>query len=388
MWRLVERPSREQELERDLVRSAERLLAWLFDDVLPLWATAGRAPAGWHDRLGRDARPVDVPMRMRVQGRQVYAFAEAGRLGWTGPWREAVEHGLDFLCNHALRPDGLAAQTFAADGTAIDAEPCLYDQAFTLFGFAAAFAATRDGRALAGGRRLFDTLAPYAHPGGGYREFDGPLLRANPQMHLLEAALFWAAHDPEDPRWMALARSLTRLCADRLVDPATDALHEVFLGDWMRAPGPAGEITEPGHHFEWAWLIDRDDLGAPRGLSLRLCEHAERVGVDRARGVAVDSVGVDGAVLNAHARLWPQTERLKAALAMRLHDPVLWTERAIEAADALVAYTAASPKGLWLDCMAPDGSLREEAAPASSLYHITCAVSELARKTGLVQPRW
>lgn len=383
----MEQPTGEEELRRPLVPPARRALTWLFDEALPLWSTLGRAPVGWHDRVGRDLRPVNAPMRMRVQGRQTYVFAEAGRLGWSGPWREAVEHGLDFLDRHAPRADGLAAHAFSADGSMTEAAPELYDQAFTLFAHAAAFGATRDPRALSGGRRLHQALSAYAHPSGGYREFQGPLLRANPHMHMLEAALLWAAYD-DDPRWMELARSLARLCAEAFVDPGTDALREIFVGDWRPAPAPAGDCTEPGHHFEWAWLLDRSDLGAPEELPLRLCERAERLGVDPARGVAVNTFDVDGTVLDAHARLWPQTERLKAALAMRAHDTELWTGRAVEAAEALFAYMDGMPPGLWLDVMAPDGSLNEEAAPASSLYHITCAISELARAAGLVEPRW
>lgn len=385
--RCMERRPEADDLDAALKASAERALTWLFDEVLPLWCTRGRAPVGWHDRLGRDFEPMAVPLRLRVQARQMYVFAEAGRLGWGGPWREAVEHGLDFLIDHGLRTDGLAAQTFGADGRTIQSGPDLYDQSFALFGFAAAFGATRDGRALAAGRRLHEALNASAHPSGGYREFDGPLLRANPHMHMLEAALRWAACD-DDPRWIDLARSLTRLCVDRLVDHRTDALREVFVGDWRPAPAPPGDSTEPGHHFEWAWLLNHAELDAPADVPLRLCERAERVGVDPARGVAMNAVAVDGAVLDADARLWPQTERLKAALAMRPHDRALWTGRAMAATETLFAYTEGMPAGLWLDVMAPDGALRDEAAPASSLYHITCAVSELAQAAGLVEPRW
>jgi mannose-6-phosphate isomerase len=375
--------------EHALAARAERALAWLFDDALPVWSAHGRNPAGgWHDRLDDTYIPVATPMRMRVQGRQVFVFAEAGRLGWDGPWREMVAHGLDFLIERATRPDGLAAQTFAADdGRVLEPGPDLYDQAFALFAYAAAYAATGEPRAKAAGLRLLEALAAQAHPSGGFREFDSPLLRANPQMHLLEAALLWTTAD-DDPRWLELARSLARLCADRLFDPATDALHEVFEGDWRRPPGPSGELTEPGHPFEWAWLLNRPGLGVPDRLVSRLCERAERLGVDSVRGVAMNSIDPWGKVLDGDARLWPQAERLKAALMMRLHDQVAWTASASQAHDALFSFMAPAPRGLWRDVVRADGSLRPEFAPASSLYHITCAVSELVQVTGVVQARW
>jgi len=376
------------ESEQALETRASRALAWLFEDALPVWATHGLNPrGGWRDRLDDDYGPVDAPMRMRVQARQVYVFAEAGRLGWTGAWRERVAHGLDFMLDRATRTDGLAAQTFGAeDGRVRDPGPALYDQAFALFAYAAAYGAVGDARARTAAHRLMDALDKQAHPLGGFREFDGPLMKANPQMHLLEAALQWTAVD-DDPRWLALARAQAALCAERLVDPADDALHEVFTSDWRRLPAPPGEVTEPGHHFEWAWLLNRRDLGVSPELPARLCRRAERLGVDPARGVAMNVIHASGAVLDGEARLWPQSERLKAALMMREREPA-WTASACQAHDALFAYMAPAPRGLWQDVMRGDGSLRPESAPASSLYHITCAVSELARATGVVQARW
>ena len=96
----------------------------------------------------------------------------------------------------------------------------------------------------------------------------------------------------------------------------------------------------------------------------------------------MNAISVEGEVLDPTARLWPQTERLKAVLMLREEDP-RWTARACEAADALAAYTRPAAPGLWVDVMEADGSMRPEPAPASSLYHITCAVSELMKATGL-----
>ena len=77
------------------------------------------------------------------------------------------------------------------------------------------------------------------------------------------------------------------------------------------------------------------------------------------------------------ARLWPQTEWLKAALVQY--------QRTGNAADveaayaALRAYLDKPAEGLWRDRMLEDGSLIDEPAPASSLYHIALALAELIR---------
>jgi mannose/cellobiose epimerase-like protein (N-acyl-D-glucosamine 2-epimerase family) len=65
---------------------------WLFDAALPLWWEVGadRINGGYFDRLDQQARPLSLQKRLRVQARQAFVYAEAGRLGWDGPWRDAT----------------------------------------------------------------------------------------------------------------------------------------------------------------------------------------------------------------------------------------------------------------------------------------------------------
>ena len=46
------------------------------------------------------------------------------------------------------------------------------------------------------------------------------------------------------------------LCLDRFIDRDTAALREFFASDWTPMPGTPGEVLEPGHHYEWAFLLD------------------------------------------------------------------------------------------------------------------------------------
>ena len=87
----------------------------------------------------------------------------------------------------------------------------------------------------------------------------------------------------------------------------------------------------------------------------------------------MNSMTEDFAIRDAGARLWPQTEWLKAAL---IHGD---EANAILAAKALGRYLEGVSPGVWRDQMRPDGSFVSEPAPASSLYHIVCAISELAK---------
>jgi mannose-6-phosphate isomerase len=358
---------------------AERARTWLFEQALPVWARHGANPrGGFHDRLDGDYRP-SGDLRLRVQARQTYVFAEAGRLGWPGEWRPLVEHGLAFLLHRARLEGGLVASRFAPDGAVLDAEPDLYDQAFALFAFAHAYRALGDERAREAAVSLREALP--AHPLGGFAEISGPGLNANPQMHLFEAALAWAEIDAG---WSPMADGLARLCRERLVDRAQPVLREHLADDGAPAPGERGEVTDPGHHFEWAWLLDQRS-GGEDALPGKLVEQGEAVGVDPVRGVAMMAVRPDGRRLDGSARLWAQGERLRAALAMRRREGApadVSSRRAVQAYNGLFAFIDPAPPGLWLDRMEEDGTLRQEPAPASSLYHIMGACSALLAEVG------
>jgi mannose/cellobiose epimerase-like protein (N-acyl-D-glucosamine 2-epimerase family) len=77
-------------------------------------------------------------------------------------------------------------------------------------------------------------------------------------------------------------------------------------------------------------------------------------------------------VRSGAARLWPQTERLKAALAF---DDI---GGALEAARALRGYLDDAPPGLWRENQDAAGRYMQQAAPASSFYHVIGALAELA----------
>jgi mannose/cellobiose epimerase-like protein (N-acyl-D-glucosamine 2-epimerase family) len=115
-------------------------------------------------------------------------------------------------------------------------------------------------------------------------------------------------------------------------------------------------------------------------ISDRLTSFARRTGIDQTRGVAINEVLTDGTIHDAKARLWPQTERIKAAVARfsRTGDRTEAAE-ALSAVKGLEQYYDVPIPGLWRDKLSPDGTWLEEAAPGSSLYHITCAYLELAR---------
>ena len=177
---------------------------------------------------------------------------------------------------------------------------------------------------------------------------------------------------------------------DHFIDPVSGALREFFDEAWRPTAGLDGRLVEPGHQFEWAWLLlrwSRLCRGCPRAVAaraaaMRLIQQGEDFGVDRARGVAVNALLDDFSVHDAEARLWPQTERIKAwALAAAQLDAPWWDVVA-DAVEGLELYLRTPVRGLWFDRMDAHGALVEAAAPASSFYHIVCAIEALGEALG------
>lgn len=368
---------------------------WLFDAALPVWWQVGADPAGgFYERIALDGTPVLAPRRLRVQTRQVYAYVEGGRLGWPGPWREAAAHGLAFFLSHYRRPDGLFRCLVAPDGAPLDETADLYDQAFVLFALAEAYRAGLGGaELLAQARGLVSELeAQRAHPLAGFEEARPRVLplRSNPHMHLLEAQLAWVAAGVAEP-FERVARSIVALAATRFLDPATGAVGEYFDGDWRFAEGAPGAVREPGHQFEWAYLFAH--AGTVLGLdhraeATRLYAFGAKFGIDPARKAAIFAVDAAGVATDPRARLWAQTERLRTALVFAAAasdaDARAGHEAdAREAFTALKAYLDAPVAGLWRDQWLADGTFLEEAAPASSFYHILSAFVVLLKAGGL-----
>ena len=349
---------------------------WLRRDALPLWSDAGWDPvtAGFREGLWLDGARYDPRRRARVQARQIHVFASAAvdlsapvlaqsaQLGWVG-----------FVRSHQ-RSDGLFASETDPAGAVTDATPRLYEHAFVLLALAALARLETDGQWSKMAESVLEALASFRHPPCGFRETGPEQFQANAQMHVLEAALAWEAIAPI-ALWRRLADQMAELAMARFIDAPTGALREFFDAEWQARVGEAG-LIEPGHQFEWAWLLER--WGQTRGDD-RACAAARRLfavgrrGFDPIRNVVVNALWDDLTVRDSGARLWAQTEHIRAALQLSE------TENALTAASGLAAFLATSTPGVWHERMRPDGGFIDEPAPATSLYHLYGAIQALRR---------
>lgn len=369
-----------------LKREHERLRHWLLHDAYPLWATHGYdlQRGGFQESLAGAGPGAQEPRRARVQVRQIYSFARAAGFGWQpARARELVTAGLRYFLDHYRRPDGLFRTLIGADGTVLDERAFLYDQAFVLLALA------ESEKLLQSGAELLDAATALRsalyrdlkRSGAGFSSAlpDALPLLSNPHMHLLEAALSWTAVD-SDAAWQVLADEIVALALARFIDPGSGALRESFDEHWTPLAGTAGRIVEPGHQFEWAWLLlcwGSRRAAQADAVAATLVQIGETYGVRD--GVAVNALLDDFSIHDAEARLWPQTERLKAAakMAVTTGDPRYWS-MATQAAQGLQRYLATDVPGLWFDRLKADGHFVRQSAPASSFYHIVCAIAELS----------
>ncbi|MBP1888155.1 mannose-6-phosphate isomerase Pmi [Sinorhizobium mexicanum] len=377
----------------DIHSQARELAGWLADAALPLWRQKGfdAAGGGFVETIDIKGEPTRANRRSRVQPRQVYCFAEAGRRGWPGDWRTVAEAGLAYFDRVYGLPGGFYGALADADGELIDPSFDLYNQAFALLAFAylAQVFPKRSGEMAERSNDLRRRLEAHCkHPIAGFEE-DNPFrlpLGSNPHMHLFEACLASETVEGFDRvAWANLADEIAQLAMDHFIDAETGALREFFDHDWTPFPGAKGRVVEPGHQFEWAWLLlrwaERRGRAEAIAKARRLFEIGEEHGICAKRDVAIMTLLDDFSVADPVARLWPQTEWLKAAIRFAAltegDERQRYLASASRAAAALDRFLQMPIRGLWRDKQQADGAFVEEPAPASSFYHIVCAIYEL-----------
>ena len=378
--------------------TATQIRDWLALEALPLWSHAGldRDAGGFVEKLTLDGRPLlDNNKRMRVQARQIYVYSHAHLLDWQPPAGgptalECAYSGFDFLTRQYWHDDGGFVFSVKRNGAHADTRVESYEQVFAIFAFAWHFRATADEAAVEWAERtlafLDDTLSDLEH--GGYYENSTRDLprRQNPHMHLLEALMAWHAATGEDI-WLRRAGDIIALFRARFFDPKTGTLGEFFDAAWGRAEGTMGKIIEPGHHFEWVWLLQRFAQASGDDMSVEinaLYSFAETHGVDHNPGpaaeLAFDSVLRHGTSLDENKRLWVQTEAIKAQLTrIEATEDAQAAMRLEVLLDQVFELYLAVGHGNWQDHLESTGRGFSETAPATSLYHLFLALTEVLR---------
>jgi len=368
--------------------AASRLENWIRQDALPLWQARGLVPELGlnYERLTPAGYPdLSASTRVRVQARQAFFFALSYDRGWCPQGKDIAQGLLAFVDQRARHPSAAGGYTHLLDSqfNVVDIKQDLYDHAFFLLANAWCYRAFGDEAYLREADALIAHLDTcFGSAEGGWLEGDYAYScrRQNPHMHLFEA--FLALYDATgNAKYLARVGELFALFQNRFFDAKQGVLFEFFNDDWSRLQGAKGEIVEPGHMMEWVWLLDWYSRRSGRPVA-RYVEQLYNRGLQLGMapsGLLFDAVAADGRVLDANKRCWGITELIKASLVqIRMGNPAA-EAIAIKAVDDLFQYyLCASTPGAYVDQRGANDEVVMDMAPASTLYHLIVAATELS----------
>ncbi|MHC8322618.1 AGE family epimerase/isomerase [Pseudomonas sp. GB2N2] len=341
------------------------------DVIVPLW----QGP-GWNAELALPYEALDAghqplpPQRYRAMAcaRQLYLFSSLiGQVPGAEVRAAALFRSLQQHFHDAEH--GGWFYSIDPQGAPLDQRKDLYTHAFILFACAHYWDKVREPLVDSVLNAVLEVVAQRFATGDGLYEASlgrdwsslnsGPL--QNPLMHLAEA--FLATLSVRDD--IAVRDSLVALCAamqKRFIDPQHDVLMEKPLGavdNWF----------EPGHQFEWYFLLESSPL--LRGSSLhasleRAFKFTEQAGVDQSTGAVRAMLTLDGDSKDGTQRIWAQAEYLRA-LTLRPHSDT----EVFRQLQALQRHSLHA-RG-WYECRDEHGAVSRQDMPSTTPYHLaTC----------------
>ncbi len=368
----------------------EKAKSWLMTDVYPLWSKKGidHLTGGFVESLYFTGEDTNLPRRAMVQSRQIYSFLTGARMGVCPEdiAHLAVIQGTHYMVECFSEENGSFIYSINVDGTPKVKNPDLYTQAFALFGLAQAYTIRPEPKTKERAKKLLKYLRSERQvAGGGFTELDekGEVsYKSNPHMHMFEAAIAWMQID-QDPEWKQLGHELITLALTKFIDPQTGSLGEYFDANWNHLKENGKFIYEPGHQYEWAWLMSLyQDLTGQDLMAVRhnLFKQADRHGTSPTRKVAFDEMWSDFTTKKTTSRFWPQGERIKAAARLGTEVPeseqAPYAKAADDALETLFKFLETPHPGMWYDRLSETDTFEGDSSKSSSLYHIVNALEE------------
>lgn len=359
------------------------LPAWL-DIALP----PGDGPAPVVEALGDDG-----PRTTLAQGRTAFMLAHIYLKTGQRDLLVAAARIWAFAATHLKDPDGGFRYAVAPDGSPLGAPETRlrrsYDQSFALLALATLRKA--DPSLVAASElesfwQFVETKLIDRETGGLWEDDRGPsaIRSQNPQMHMLEATL-QAYEMTGDQVWLDRSRPFVTVAEERLIDPATGAVCEFVGPDLRPMEGAEGARREPGHQYEWIWLLRRyADLSgdnAPLASTDRMQAFVDAHGLRRGgplAGAPYDALGPAGQVTEPTHLLWPLTEagKVYAARAAAEGDEDA-ANRARHMAEIIFClYFAPEGKADWTNQLDAEGRVVWDDALSRLLYHVAIFVTE------------
>lgn len=370
------------------------LATYLLKRWVPKWYSAFPDPAtgGFYERLGEQFTPrTGLPRRLLTQCRQLAMYAHAyHRTG--GDFAPDLERHFESLVAHYFVPE-TGGWRFSVDDTGAIADSTydLYSLSFVIFAMAHYYAATGDERAYVYAVGVVDFInRTFTMPNlPGYAEavdVDLNIIprqrRQNPHMHLLEACLF-AFHIWDDELFKGVADTVVELFYNHFYIREQNQLCE-FLTDDLKPDPIDGARVEPGHYYEWVWLLKKH--AAFNGNPIQhddVCEDllswANTYGWDTEYGGIYDVLSPNGSVLADTKRLWPFTEALKANALMLDQagdDGRAVLKAKMEEMTRVFSENYMADRGFWVEWLNRDLTPAVDYMPGTTPYHVYFGIME------------
>ena len=347
--------------------------------IVPLW----QGP-GWnaelalpYEALSPEHRPLP-PQRYRAMAcaRQLYVFSS---LIGDPAFPAAAERAADLFRSlqrhfHDAEHGGWF-YSIDPQGAPLDTRKDLYTHAFIIFACAHYWAKVDDSIVESALNAALQVVAERFSDGKGLYEANlnqdwtslntGPL--QNPLMHLAEAFLATLSVR-EDETVKAALLALADGMQQRFIEP----VHNVML---EKPCGAVDNWFEPGHQFEWLYLLESSPLlcsGALHASLDRAFDFAEQVGVDLESGAVCGMLAPDGTLRDGTQRIWAQAEYLRA-LTLR-PDNLTRLQRQLQALQQQFLHA-----GGWYECRDAEGNVSREDMPSTTPYHLATCYSGLAQ---------
>lgn len=258
-----------------------------------------------------------------------------------------------------------------AQGAPLDRRKDLYTHAFIIFACAHYWQRTREPLAESVLNAALNVVRERFADGQGLYEASlgedwstlgsGPL--QNPLMHLAEAFLA-TLHVRSDPATAELLDGLLKHLHERFIDPASGLMLE-------KPRGAVDNWYEPGHQFEWFFLLQssRELHGKPLHRALgKAFAQAQAQGVDAHSGGVSGMLKLDGSVIDGTRRIWAQAEYLRALALREDGQADLLHQAQTLQQDFLHAQG-------WHECLNEKGHVSRSDMPSTTPYHLaTCYI--------------
>ena len=326
--------------------------------------------------------------RVMVHGRQLFVFSRWSGLTGDKTFERMANNIFAYLITNFWDVDheGWYSRV-TVDGKPLDLTKDLYAHAFVLFGLVhyAEYIGKRDAEPWI--RKTIRVLQEhFLRSDGSYKEKMNRCFldktdnqrSQNPHMHLLEAALA-LSKCYEGNQYSSLVKSLLTLFCETFLDKKKLIIRE-YLNRNFNPNKEIGHIIEPGHHYEWAWLLNwtAETLDQPelKGLGARILSQSLEFGWDTEFEGVFDQINAkDVTILKSSKRLWPVLELIKALCVYPSEQNFIYLRNCLET--VLEHYLKET--GTWVEHYTQNWQVLSDKMPVSSAYHLGMACLELEK---------